>query len=147
MVDAWGGAWGSSWGVSWGSGVVPPVIRSSIPGGGDSSHRRRWNKAWLKWKHPELFTLPEEPEQKEATLQAVETLDQVYSYIADYEDIEWRAALVMLREAEKRVALRLVEADLRRAWYEFKKKIQKEAEDEESELISLLSHLRNTTWH
>ena len=144
MADAWGGAWGVSWGVSWGSGITP-TLPPSPQGGGDSSHlRRRWNTAWLKWKHPELF--PKEPERKTATEEVVKSLDEVYTYLADNEYVEWRAALLMLREAEKRVALKLVEADLRRAWYEFKRKIQKEAEEEESELMSLLSYLRNTLW-
>lgn len=117
--------------------VVPPA-------GGDSSHRKRrqaWLRQWLKWKHPELFSLPEDPERAEATRQTAKTISEVVTYLTEQKYIEWDAALVMLGEAEKRVRLALVEAETARVFREIKARVEREAREEEAELMELLEIL------
>lgn len=117
--------------------VVPPA-------GGDSSHRKgrqKWLRQWLRWKHPELFALPAEPERAEATRETAKAISQVVTYLTEQQYVEWDAALVMLGEAEKRVRLALVEAETARVFREIKARVEREAREEEAELMELLELL------
>jgi len=120
-----------------------PVAVVAPPAGGDSSHRSRkkWLRQWLKWKHPELFTLPQESERAEATRQTAKTISEVITYLTEHQYVEWDAALVMLREGERRVALALADAETARVFREIKARVEREAREEEAELMELLEIL------
>lgn len=123
-------------------GTEVPVVVVQAPAGGDSSHRRKkWLRQWLKWKHPELFPLPPEPERAEATRETAKAISEVVTYLTEHQYIEWDAALVMLKEAEKRVALALAEAETLRVFREIKARVEREAHEEEAELMELLEIL------
>ena len=121
-----------------------PVEVAQPPAGGDSSHRKlrqKWLRQWLKWKQPELFALPADPERAEATRETAKGISQVVAYLTEHQYVEWDAALLMLKETEHRVALALADAETARVFREIKARVEREAREEEADLMELLDLL------